>query len=260
MHILLDPMARPVVGHRGNAAHAPENTLEAIGQGLAAGADAVEFDVHVSADGVPVIIHDPTVDRTTDGRGAVASMTVAQLQALDAGARFTRDGGRTYPYRGLGIRIPTLAEVLERYPLAQLLLEIKSPLASVAVRRVLEAHSAMGRAVVAAFASAGTHPFRSSGIALGAAQSQIARLIVPALLRLRPRSLPFDVMCIPRSHRGIPLPIAAIVEAARPTGRLVHIWTIDDPSIARRLWAVGVRGIISNDPASILRARDDLDG
>ena len=99
LNILLDTSARPVIGHRGNRAHAPENTLESFAQAVAAGADAIEFDVRISLDGVPVVIHDPSVLRTTLAAGEIASMTFAELRELDTGAYFTPDSGATFPYR-----------------------------------------------------------------------------------------------------------------------------------------------------------------
>jgi glycerophosphoryl diester phosphodiesterase len=84
--ILLDPLARPVIGHRGNRAHAPENTLESFLEALALGADALEFDLQLSRDGQLVVFHDATLERTTDGHGAVEQHTLAELQRLDAGA------------------------------------------------------------------------------------------------------------------------------------------------------------------------------
>ena len=88
MNILIDGSCRPVIGHRGNRAYAPENTIESFAQAVAAGADAIELDVHLSADGVAVVIHDPHVRRTTDGAGDVVGMTFDELRKLDAGARF----------------------------------------------------------------------------------------------------------------------------------------------------------------------------
>src|SRR5687767_2254684 len=110
-HPLLDPDRRPIIGHRGNAAHAPENTMESFRQALAAGAECVELDVHLSGDGAAVVIHDPTLDRTTDATGAVHALPLSRIQAADAGARFTRDG-HAFPYRHRGLRVPTLEEVL----------------------------------------------------------------------------------------------------------------------------------------------------
>ena len=125
MPVLLDPAARPVIGHRGAAALAPENTIISFERAVADGADAIEFDVHVSADGHVVVIHDPTLDRTTDGTGAVAELTLERIRAADAGARFTRDG-MEHPYRGRGVRVPTLTEVLDRFPALPMLIEIKT--------------------------------------------------------------------------------------------------------------------------------------
>ncbi|HVF40493.1 MAG TPA: glycerophosphodiester phosphodiesterase family protein, partial [Gemmatimonadaceae bacterium] len=123
MNILLDAGAHPVIGHRGARAHAPENTIESFAQAVAAGAEAIEFDIRLSADGVPVVFHDPQVSRTTDGTGEVKRMTFAELRELDAGARYTPDGGKTYPYAGMGHRIPSLEEVIEAFPSTPVLIE-----------------------------------------------------------------------------------------------------------------------------------------
>ena len=136
LHPLLDPSRRPIVGHRGNAAHAPENTLESFRQALAAGAECIELDVHLSADGVAVVIHDATLDRTTDATGAVAALPLARICQADAGARFSADGG-SFPYRGVGHIVPTLEEVLRELSDAPLLIEIKTPRVSAETRRLI---------------------------------------------------------------------------------------------------------------------------
>jgi len=133
MNPLTDLDARLVIGHRGNAAFAPENTLESFDQAMALGVDAIEFDVRVARDGVPVVIHDPTLERTTGRRDAVASLTAADLRTADTGATFTRDGGKTFPYRGRGLTVPTLPEVLARFPNLPMLIEVKVPEAAAAV-------------------------------------------------------------------------------------------------------------------------------
>src|SRR5574340_1218890 len=106
-----------VFGHRGAAALAPENTLPSFALALALGADALELDVHGTRDGVIVVIHDDTLERTTKGQGAVRDHTWSALSQLDAGYHFTHDG-RTFPFRGQGVRLPTLDAVLQRFPLA----------------------------------------------------------------------------------------------------------------------------------------------
>ncbi|NNL64689.1 MAG: glycerophosphodiester phosphodiesterase, partial [Myxococcales bacterium] len=117
--------ALQVVAHRGGMAEGPENTIEAFRRALASGADVIEMDVRASADGELVVIHDASVDRTTDGSGRVDAMPLSALRSLDAAYRFSPDGAAT-PLRGRGVRIPTLAEVLEALPSARVLAEMKS--------------------------------------------------------------------------------------------------------------------------------------
>ena len=255
LHPLLDPDRRPIVGHRGNAAHAPENTLESFRQGLAAGAECLELDVHLSADGVAVVIHDPTLDRTTDATGAVAALTVAEIQRGNAGARFTRDGS-TFPYHSAGLAVPTFEDVLREFPDVALLIEIKTSRASHEVRRLIEQYGAESRCVVESFDGRAIDPFRGSRIAIGASSADVRRLLHRVVTRRAVRTLPYSVMCIPRWLHGVRVPIASLVRLTRPAGCLVHVWTVNDPVAAQRLWRVGVRGIISDDPGLMRRTRD----
>ncbi len=254
--ILLDQNARPVIGHRGNRAHAPENTLESLQEAVALGVDAVEFDVQVSSDGVLLLMHDLTIDRTTSGSGAVASQSFATLRAHDAGACFTADGGRTFPWRDRGVVIPSFDEVIEALPSTlPLIVELKTPAASAALLAAITRHGIQKRVLVAGFESASTQPLRGQGFALGASTPDVARLLLPSLLR---RSIPspwYQALCIPPTYNGLPLPIGAIARAVRSAHVVTHIWTVNDPAKAVRLWAHGAQGIISDDPATILAAR-----
>lgn len=253
--ILLDPLARPVIGHRGNRAHAPENTLPSLLEAVALGADAVEFDVHASRDGELVVIHDPSVDRTTDGTGLVSELSLAELRELDAGARFTIDG-RTRPWRGRGARISTIDEVIEALPSTlPMIIEIKTPAATPLVRRAVVRHNLAQRIIVGGFDPTCTRPLRGEGFALGASTPDVVALLTPSLLR-RPVAAPaFQALCIPPIYRGMPVPIASLVRVTRPHGLVTHVWTVNSPSHAQRLWRCGVNGIISDDPALILTAR-----
>src|SRR5215210_856955 len=114
------------LAHRGASTLAPENTLEAFRIALEAGAGGLELDVHTTSDGQLVVIHDPIVDRTTNGTGAVSEMTIDELRGLDAGYGFSPDGGPSRPYRGRGVRVPTLEEVLEEFPGVALNIDIKA--------------------------------------------------------------------------------------------------------------------------------------
>lgn len=244
-----------MIAHRGNRAHAPENTLESLRQGIATGADALEFDLHLSRDGVPVVIHDPTLDRTTDQQGPVRDRTAAELSRVDAGARFTPDGGKTYPYRGLGIGVPTLEEALAAHGHLPMVIEMKTLEVALPALRVLDRAGVADRVLVGSFIDAALIPFTRSGYAVCGAPTALARLYLPALLGASPRNIAFDSMCIPRFHRGLPIPVRQYARAMRALGRTVHVWTVNDPGIACRLWDRGVSGIITDDPAAILAAR-----
>src|SRR5829696_1219381 len=127
------------LAHRGASALAPENTLEAFRMAVEAGAGGLELDVHLTRDGYVVVIHDPTLDRTTGGTGAVAVMTLDELSETDAGYNFSPDHENTFPYRGLGLRIPTLAEVLREVPGVAVNIDMKAdnPAIEAAVLEVL---------------------------------------------------------------------------------------------------------------------------
>ena len=100
-------------------------------------------------------------------------------------------------------------------------------------------------------------PFRGSRIPIGASSSDVKRLLPRVVTRQRVRALPYSVMCIPRWQSGFRVPVASLVRLTAPAGCLVHVWTVNSPAVARELWHVGVRGIVSDDPSVIRRARDD---
>jgi glycerophosphoryl diester phosphodiesterase len=258
MNILLEPGARPVIGHRGNRAFAPENTIESFAQAVSLGADAIEFDVHITADGIPVVHHDPTVDRTTDGKGEVARMSFAELREFDAGARFTKDGGKTFPYRGKGHRIPKLDEVIEAFPSTPLLIEIKTPLAATGIRSALETHKAEARTLVDAMDARAVKVFAGSSIAIGAARSDVARLMNEVLLKRPITRFRYRALCVPLSYYGLPLPVRQFAKVAPSQNCRVHVWTINDPAVAKNLWESGVNGIITDDPKLMLETRATL--
>ena len=220
--------------------------------------DALEFDVRLSRDGAVVVFHDATTERTTGTAGTVAGRTLAELRALDAGATFSADGKHTFPYRGRGIGIPTLEEVLEAFPQTPVLVEIKVADAGAATRAVIERCGAVGRTVVASFVPGALVPFAGSGIPTCATPADLIPRCVPSLLGRRYRHLPFQAMSLPRFYRGIPVPLRALARAAEPAGVPLHVWTVNDGAVARRLWRAGVRGILADDPATILAARSAL--
>ncbi len=252
MNVLLDIDAKPVVAHRGGRARGPENTLEAMRLGVRAGADAIELDVHRCADGDVVVIHDATVDRTTDGSGTVGKMTLADLRSMDAGCRFIPKSGAGPAGRA---RIPTLAEVFEEFPATPIIIELKTAAASAATLALIERHDAKDRCIVDSFHADALEAFRGSGIARGPSRNGVARLVARSWLRTKWPSVELDAVCIPRNYRGLPLPVARIATLLRRENKPTHIWTVNDPGEAIDLWRVGVSGIITDDVAAIVTAR-----
>lgn len=264
MNPLLDLDAHPVIAHRGASAYAPENTLPAFALALEQGADAIELDIQLTQDGVPVVLHDATVNRTTDWAGPVGAWTLAQLHdpdyGPDAGYRVSPDGGATFPFRGTGIQIPSLAQVLETFPDTPLLIEVKQAPAQWPVRRVLEAYGALDRCVVASAHHYTLSAFRGAGFHLGAARWEVMRLHARAALRLQLQGwerVRHHVLSVPFDYHGIEVPTRRFVSIARDLGCPVHVWTVDDPRLAKALWRRGVSGIVTNAPDIIADARDE---
>jgi glycerophosphoryl diester phosphodiesterase len=252
------------LAHRGASARAPENTLEAFRLAVEAGAGGLELDVHVTRNGEVVVIHDASVDRTTDGSGAVAEMELEEIRRLDAGYRFSPDGGRTFPYRGRGVTIPTLAEVYASFPEARVNADIKKAQsgAEEAVLRVIRSAGAEERTLIASTEHAVVRRFRgiSRGhIATAASRREIAAFYVLSRARLRALARPvYDALQVPVEHRGIELVTPRFLRAARSTGVRVDVWTINDAAEMRWLLDLGVSGIMTDHPevlAALLAGR-----
>ena len=253
---LLDPSARLVVGHRGASADAPENTITAFELALRQGAEALELDLHVSADDIPVVIHDPTLDRTTDRTGPVASIPLSQLREADAGARFVPRGGAAGAWRDRGVRIPTLDEVLDAFPEVPLILEIKTPRASPAVRRCLLNHGDTERCVIGSYSSQVLAPFREQPFHTGASRTELLRLLAFICVGRAPRRMSYDALFVPYRYGRVDVPVRAYARIAGTLRRPVHVWTVDDPVLACRYWNEGAAAILTNRPGLLRSARD----
>lgn len=255
-NVLLDPAVHPVIAHRGASAFAPENTLVGFERATAFGAEAFELDVHVTADGQPVVIHDPTLDRTTDRRGAVALMTYEAIRQADAGARFTIDRGATYPFQGRGVRVPLLADVLGMFPDTPIIVEMKTVAAAPAVKRVVADAGAVARCILASFDERALAPFDAPPWIRSASRAETLSLLSRALVGRAPRPPRYRALTIPTRFNGIPIPMRMLAGAARRVGCPTHVWVIDSPDAARSLWEDGVAGVITNRPGAILAARE----
>ncbi|MGH9335395.1 MAG: glycerophosphodiester phosphodiesterase family protein, partial [Vicinamibacteria bacterium] len=171
--------------HRGASARAPENTLEAFRIAREQGASYLELDVHLSSDSELVVVHDSSVSRTTGRRGRVENMTLAEIRKLDAGYKFTMDHGRTFPYRGKGLRVPTLGEVLDAFVEMRITVEIKHTRAAISevLARVLRSHRAEDRVIVASYEHDLLESFRTVAPAIATSFSKDE--VREFLLRLR---------------------------------------------------------------------------
>jgi len=229
------------IAHRGASGRFPENTLKAFAAAMDAGAQMCELDVHLTIDGTVVVIHDETVERTTDGRGAVRSMTLEELKRLDAGIRF---GGEF-----AGERIPTLEEVMT---LAEgrcgLNIEIKSAGVERKVCELIVGRRALATAMISSFdwdALAVVRHFQPR-VRVGLLASQWPARLVGAAFELKAESIN------PRSD----IVTEDLCIAAHERNLSVYTWTVDEPAEMRRLIAFGVDGIMTNYPERLRELTD----
>ena len=237
-----------IVGHRGAAAEAPENTMESFRLGLEAGADAIELDVHLTADGQLAVIHDETLDRTTDRTGRIADLTMAEIREADAGATFSRPDDSGHPFAGRGLTVPTLDEVLDWLPATSgLVVEIKARAAADAVVDAVASHAVRsdGRLSVISFDEAAIERVREREPDI-----KTGYLLVPS----QPIE-PALVWATEHGHTGVlpwegdlgidPLPIIAKAQAF---GREIGCYVINDPERMQHLAALGLWGFVTDVP------------
>ena len=245
------------LAHRGASALAPENTMEAFRIAVEEGAGGLELDVHLTRDGHVVVIHDETVDRTTNGTGAVSEMTIDELRRLDAGHSFSLDGGATRPFRGRGVRVPTLKEILEEFPGVAVNIDLKDgpPGIEAAVLGVLRETKAWRRTLVVSTRRTPVKRFRkiSGGhVSTGASRWEIGIFYLLSRLRLERLVSPaYDALQVPLRHRGIPLVTPRFVRAAHARGVRVDVWTINQADEMRRLLDLGVDVIMTDRPGML---------
>ncbi len=258
---------RPMIlGHRGAAGTAPENTLPSFERCLALGGDAIETDVQVTSDGVPVLLHDASLARVSDRATPVASIPRAELESIDAGYHFTIDDrGETEPpddaaFRGGGYRVPTVEEAFRALPHARFNLEIKTE-ENDAVARVVELVASLGRAD-RTLLTAGDDAImlrlrkeiaaRGVAVATSASISEIVAVVRSAVDGGPPPS-GIQALQIPTRFANAELVTPELVEHAHRHGIQIHVWTINDPEEMGRLFDLGVDGIVTDFPERAAR-------
>ena len=259
-----------VYAHQGGAWESPSSTLHAIRHALAAGATAIELDVHATADHELVVCHDATVDRTTEASGTIASFTLEELRRLDfsywwiPGADVTPGRpAEEYPFRGRApedrsFGIATLREVLEEFPGVVLNLDIKQTAPAVApyeeaLARLLAEYGRVDDVIVASFLDPATDAFRSFAPDVATSAGTVATAEAwRAVQAGEPMpDIPAVAYQVPERQGDLVVVDDRFVEAAHRSGKAVHVWTVNDAESMEGLVGLGVDGIISDLPTTL---------
>ena len=255
---------RPLVmAHRGGGGLWPENTLYAFERAAEIGADVIETEIQSTADDNLVFIHDETIDRTTNGTGSVDSLTLTELKKFDAGYHWTADGGRTFPFRGKGITVPTLEEVFTALPNTRINIDLKQispPLAS-KLCGLLHSFDRVEKVMVASFGTKALRNFRQvcSGVATSASQREVTLFFLMNLIFLGAAyGPPCHALQIPEYSSGMHVLTKRFLRTAHSHNLKVHVWTVNEVEDMKRLLNLGVDGIITDYPDRLISVLTDM--
>jgi glycerophosphoryl diester phosphodiesterase len=247
-----------VIAHRGGRGLWPENTLYAFRHAAQMGVDIIEMDIRASADGALVAFHDEEVVRTTDGEGTVADLTLEQLKTLDAGYTWTNDNGATFPFRGVGIQVTTLDEVLTSLPGIRLVTEIKPPSSEVAIAlcRLLRDRAMQDNVLVASFHQEAMDAFRQACPTVATGATPREALFFYQLNRFhldvfqKPEA---EALQVPRSVGDTNVLTPRFLSGARKFNMRVHVWTINAVDDMMELVRLGIDGIMTDYPDRLMK-------
>lgn len=239
------------VAHRGSRILWPENTMVAFDGAVGLGFEWLETDLHVTADGVLVCVHDPTLDRTTDSTGLVSEFTARELAQLDAGYHHAPDEG--YPHRGGEVRIPTLEEVVASYPDVRLIVDLKRDGMVDSLWKLIERHGLHERIVVGSFSDRRLAAFRrlsGGSVAMSTGPGRSVAAFAGALVGRAPRLA--DAVQFPVSVGPLRPLTARTIASFHRGGYQAHVWTVNDAATMQRFYDLGVDAVITDRP-DILR-------
>ncbi|GAC1339763.1 MAG: glycerophosphodiester phosphodiesterase [Candidatus Dormibacteria bacterium] len=257
MRAYLDVQGPIGFAHRGGAGDHPENTLAAFAASVALGYRYVETDVHTTRDGVVMAFHDASLDRTTDRTGRIVDLSVAEVEAADAGHTFSIDGGRTHPWRGRQVRVPRLETILESWPHLRLNIDPKSDRSVEPLVALLHRMNVLERVCVGSFSDRRLQRVRA--LCGGAVCTSMGRGAVAAVRfaawagRPAPRGAA-DCMQIPLRGYGVPLVTPGLLATAHRAKLPLHVWTVDDRPLMDRLLDWGVDGLMTDRPLVLREA------
>ena len=255
---------RPLVmAHRGGGGLWPENTLYAFDRAAEMGVDVLETEIHSTADNNLVLIHDETIDRTTNGTGPVSSLTLKELKEFDAGYKWTADGGRTFPFRDKGVTVPTLEEVFTALPNIRINIDMKQINPSVAAQLCEMIHSfhMVEKVMVASFTSRALRSFRQicPGVATSAGRREVTLFFLMNLILFGAAYAPAcHALQIPEYSSGLHVLTKRFLQTAHSHKLKVHVWTVNQMEDMKRLLQMGVDGIITDYPDRLISLLTDM--
>lgn len=256
-HVFFDAPEPWAIAHQGGRGLWPENTLYAFDHAKELGVDVLEMDLRATVDGEIVVMHDASVDRTTDGSGRVDQMTLAEVQALDAGYRFT-DAPDQFRHRGQGLTVPTLEDVLTRFPDARMILEMKEFTPELATKfcASIKKRRATDRVLVASFGHDAMQTFRNECPNVATSATLREGLLLYQLNRMQLASLyrsPAVALQIPEALGERRVLDPRLLTLAAAFNVKVQVWTVNDEEDMKRLLGMGVHGIMTDYPDRLLR-------
>lgn len=245
-----------VIAHQGGDGVWPGDTMYAFEQAVAIGSDVLEMDAHITKDGEIVLMHDETVDDTTDGSGLIEDMTLAEIKQLDAAYEWSIDNGKTFPFRGQGIQVPTLRELFEKFPNMRYLIEIKltkNPIDKPFCDLIRE-YNMQTKVIVGSFHDDAMAQFRATcpEVATSGSRGEVTAYVILGKIFLggfvAPEYQSLQVPWEKSESKGIPIMTARFIREAHAKNLHVEPWTVNDPELMKQYIEWGVDGIITDRP------------
>jgi glycerophosphoryl diester phosphodiesterase len=254
-----------VVAHRGDSKHFPENTLPAFLSAVKMGIDVIETDVHLTSDNIIVIWHDNTLERNTDGSGTIEEHNYQELLKYDAGYTFSQDGGKTFPFRGKGIKLCTLEESLIECPNQRFNIDLKTKQAGIVEEfvRIVRKHKAESRVCCASFHLTNLKTIRkiAPDILTSITTIEVLSLLLKQKFHILPKILAHGrkiIFQVPVSQYGLTIITPSFVKEMHKRNAVIMVWTINEEKEMRRLFELGVDAVMTDDPTTVIKVATSM--
>lgn len=254
-----------ITAHRGDSLYFPENTLPAFKSAAELGVDCIETDVHLTSDGICVIWHDDTMERITGDNGLISNKSYEELSALDAGYLFSGDNGRTFPFRGKGVTIATLDEILKALPDMRFNVDLKDNNIELVneFARVVRKNNAEKRVLGASFHNRIIKTLRKTipEIATSFSETEMRKVIILdkiGMLRFH-GNFSADAAQIPEYNNNTKIVTKSLIRNFHKKGVMVHVWTVNRKSDMLRFYKMGVDAVMTDNPRLLLETMKDFE-